>query len=50
MLDPLEEHFRYVSDRVKIERHQGATEHFVMNLGCRSGLLIRLRHTLDTGQ
>ena len=45
MLDPLEEHYGYLSDRVKLARYQAAIEsvvkpgHVVMDLGCGSGLL-----------
>jgi protein arginine N-methyltransferase 1 len=45
MLDPLEEHYGYLSDRVKLARYQAAIEHvvkpgrIVMDLGCGSGLL-----------
>lgn len=45
MSDPLEEHFGYLADRVKIERYKAAIGqavrpgHIVLDLGCGSGLL-----------
>lgn len=45
MMDPLEEHYGYLSDRVKLERYEAAIGRVVkagsvvMDLGCGSGLL-----------
>ena len=45
MSDPLDEHYGYLSDRVKLERYQSVIdrlvepEHVVLDLGCGSGLL-----------
>ena len=45
MLDPLEEHYGYLADRVKRERYQATIdklvgpEHVVLDLGCGSGML-----------
>lgn len=45
MLDPLDEHYGYLSDRVKLERYQDAIErlvrpeHVVLDLGCGIGFL-----------
>ena len=45
MTEALEEHYGYLSDRVKLERYQAAIEkvvqsdHVVLDLGCGSGLL-----------
>ena len=45
MTDPLDEHYGYLFDRVKLERYESAIERavrpgdVVMDLGCGSGLL-----------
>lgn len=45
MADPLDEHYGYLSDRLKVDRYRAAIEravrpgHVVMDLGCGSGLL-----------
>jgi len=45
MLDPLDEHYSYLSDRTKVDRYRAAISglvqpgHVVLDLGCGSGLL-----------